>query len=76
MGDVRVRLRGGPEDGREISVAADASGMPVPRVALPARRSQGNRPAAGQNAPLLAYERTRSGSDGVWEFRFVGADPE
>ncbi|GAA2794475.1 hypothetical protein [Saccharopolyspora taberi] len=76
MGDVRVRLRGGPEDGREINVAADTSGNPVPRVTLPARRPQGNRPTAGQNAPLLAYERARSGSDGVWEFRFVGAETE
>ncbi|QUH03032.1 hypothetical protein HUO13_21380 [Saccharopolyspora erythraea] len=76
MGDVRVRLRGGPEDGREISVAADASGMPVPRVTLPARRAHGSPGAADQHAPLLAYERRRSASDGVWEFGFVGTETD
>ncbi|GAB3291209.1 hypothetical protein [Parasphingorhabdus pacifica] len=73
MGDIRVHLSGGPEGGHEISIATDASGLPIPRIALPARRSASTRAPAEQEPPLLIYERSRSRPDGSWEFRYVGA---
>lgn len=75
MGDVRAYLSGGPEEGREVSIATDHAGLPVPRVTLPARRAPGSRTApSGQHSPLLIYERHRSRPDGTWEFRYVGAE--
>lgn len=69
MPDIRVRLRGGPQDGHELSVAADASGKPVPRISLPARV-----PNPEAVPPQLIYERASLGGDGTWEFRYVGAE--
>ncbi|MCI2418274.1 hypothetical protein MOQ72_12615 [Saccharopolyspora sp. K220] len=69
MADIRVRLRGGPEDGHEVTVSADASGKPIPRITLPARARN-----AQAVPPLLIYERGAKGSDGTWEFNFVGAE--
>ncbi|MGP4017033.1 hypothetical protein [Saccharopolyspora sp. 5N708] len=69
MADIRVRLRGGPEDGHEVTVAADASGKPIPRITLPARTRN-----AQAVPPLLIYERGAKRSDGTWEFDYVGAE--
>ncbi|GAA4615792.1 hypothetical protein [Saccharopolyspora hordei] len=69
MPDIRVRLRGGPRDGAEITVPADGSGKPVPRITLPARARN-----AHAVPPQLAYERGRRGPDGTWEFHYVGAE--
>lgn len=74
MGDVRAHLSGGPEGGREISIATDRAGLPIPRLTLPARHSPGSRAPSGQHSPLLVYERHRSRPDGTWEFRYVGAE--
>ncbi|MGW5643737.1 hypothetical protein ACWEV3_13560 [Saccharopolyspora sp. NPDC003752] len=69
MAEIRVRLRGGPEDGHEVAVSADVSGKPVPRITFPAR-------ARNSQAvpPLLIYERGRRRPDGIWEFDYVGAE--
>ncbi|MEU6266095.1 hypothetical protein [Saccharopolyspora shandongensis] len=68
MAEIRVRLRGGPEDGHEVAVSADVSGKPVPRITFPARTR--NSQAV---PPLLIYERARK-RHGTWEFDFVGAE--
>ena len=69
MADIRVRLRGGPQDGNEVTVSADASGKPVPRISLPARV-----PNPEAVPPQLIYEREGRAGDGTWEFRYVGAE--
>ncbi|GAA4833933.1 hypothetical protein GCM10025787_11970 [Saccharopolyspora rosea] len=69
MADVRVRLRGGPQDGHEVTVSADSSGKPIPRITIPARTR--NSQAV---PPLLAYERRGRLPDGAWEFRYVGTE--
>lgn len=69
MPDIRVRLRGGPQDGNEVSVPADGSGKPVPRLTLPARARN-----AQAVPPQLVYERGRRGPDGTWVFDYVGAE--
>ncbi len=74
MSAVRVRLHGGPEDEHEISVAADTSGIPTPRVALAARLPVDAKRPSGQRAPLLIYERRGTRGDGTWEFRYIGAE--
>ncbi|GAA0536162.1 hypothetical protein GCM10011581_24170 [Saccharopolyspora subtropica] len=70
MADIRVQLRGGPEDGHEVTVSADASGNPVPRITLPARVRN-----AQAVPPQLIYERSTRGADGTWVFDYVGAQP-
>lgn len=69
MADIRVRLRGGPEDGHEVTVSADASGKPIPRITLPARARN-----AQAVPPLLIYERGARRPDGTWVFDYVGAE--
>lgn len=69
MPDIRVRLRGGPQDGQELTVSADSSGKPIPRITLPARARN---PEAVP--PRLIYERARKNGDGTWEFRYTGAE--
>lgn len=73
MVDVRVRLRGGPEDGRDVSIDADTSGRPVPRVSFPARCPHGA-PAPPTPPPMLVYERHSRRADGVWIFRYIGIE--
>lgn len=70
MGRIRVVLHGGPENGSEVNVPADAAGTPTPRFTLPAR---GHRDQPGQEPPQLVYEREQQ-SDGTWHFRYVGAE--
>jgi hypothetical protein len=72
VGNIRVSLRGGPEDGREIHVPADSSGVPVPRITLPARLPRN----AQALPPLLIYERHDAPTSGQWEFRYVGAETQ
>lgn len=72
MGEARARLRGGPEDGREVRLEADAAGRPVPRVTLPFRRAA-TAPATTEH-PMLIYERSGTLSDGAWLFRYVGVE--
>lgn len=69
VGKTAVRLRGGPEDGREVTVSTDTSGKPIPRITLTARVR--NTQAL---APQLAYERRGCRPDGVWEFHYVGPE--
>lgn len=64
-----VRLLGGPEDGREVTVAADSAGTPVPRITLPAPARD-----ARAFAPQLAYERRTCRPDGTWQFHYVGTE--
>lgn len=74
MGSVRVVLQGGPLGGSEVSVPADASGVPTPRFTLPARASRDTNP--GQLPPLLIYERHKKLPSGMWRFRYVGAEAQ
>ena len=74
MDQIRVRLRGGPEDGREITVPADTSGHPVPRITGPVRGPEPPRAAAAP--PLLIYERAEPGRADTWEFDYVGAQSQ
>ncbi|KEI43974.1 hypothetical protein [Saccharopolyspora rectivirgula] len=69
MEQVRGRLCGGPADGKEITVAVNASGKPIPRITFPATV-----PNAQAVPPQLVYERRRQRGDGVWEFHYVGAE--
>ncbi|MER7015482.1 hypothetical protein ABT324_28955 [Saccharopolyspora sp. NPDC000359] len=69
MPDIRVVLRGGPQDGSEVDVPADGSGKPIPRITLPARARN-----AQAVPPLLIYERGRRTPDGTWQFHYVGAE--
>ncbi|GAA2353619.1 hypothetical protein GCM10009854_34550 [Saccharopolyspora halophila] len=69
MPDIRVRLRGGPQDGHEVTVSADSSGKPVPRISLTARV-----PNPEAVPPQLIYERASRNREGTWEFRYVGAE--
>ena len=74
MEQVRARLRGGPEDGREVSVPADPTGHPVPRITVPVRAPQ--RRCALTPPPLLIYERSGAHSTGTWDFEYVGAESQ
>ncbi|MFR9732179.1 hypothetical protein ACL03H_23385 [Saccharopolyspora sp. MS10] len=73
MEQVRARLRGGPEDGREVSVPADPTGHPVPRITVPVRPPRERRATP---PPLLVYERSGSHSTGTWDFEYVGAESQ
>lgn len=75
MDQVRARLRGGPEDGREVSVPADPTGHPVPRITVPVRPQSPPRCAAGP-PPLLIYERSGSRTTEAWDFDYVGAESQ
>ncbi len=75
MEQIRVRLRGGPADGREITVPADQSGHPVPRITVPVHRPESPR-AAAVPPPLLIYERAEPGPSDTWEFEYVGAQSQ
>lgn len=72
MGDALARLRGGPEDGREVRLETDTAGRPVPRVMLPFHRPA-NAPIATE-LPGIIYERSGVLPDGAWLFRYVGVD--
>ncbi len=74
MGTVRVLLRGGPEDGHEVSVPTNAAGAPVPRFTVPARRPDNGPLRTGQVPPQLVYERDDKAADGTWRFRYVGVE--
>lgn len=74
MDQIRARLRGGPEDGRELDVPADPSGHPVPRITVPVRTESGRRPVGPP--PLLVYERSSSRHAGGWTFDYVGAETQ
>ena len=52
-----------------MTVSADPSGKPIPRITIPARTR--NSQAV---PPLLAYERRGRLPDGAWEFRYVGTE--
>ncbi|MBB5157940.1 hypothetical protein [Saccharopolyspora phatthalungensis] len=69
MADIRVSLRGGPADGREVTVSADASGKPIPRITLPAHARN-----AQAVPPLLIYERGARRPDDSWEFDYAGVE--
>ncbi|WP_433868597.1 hypothetical protein [Saccharopolyspora sp. CA-218241] len=66
MEDVRVRLCGGPEDGHEVSVSADPSGKPIPRITMPLK--------SPHVRAVVVYERHRARRDGSWEFNYVGVE--
>ena len=74
MDQVRARLRGGPEDGREVSVPADPTGHPVPRITVPVRLPEQRR--CSTPPPLLVYERSGSKHTGTWDFDYVGAESQ
>lgn len=75
MDNVRALARGGPEDGTELTVPTDSTGLPTARITLPARPTHGHQPRPGQKPPLLIYERHRRHGD-HWHYTYVGAETQ